>query len=174
MKKSFGDILKISDDDSAVAEVKKNKDLFNKVKSVAEGLVSKFQSEKVGHDFDTTEICELCDMPECCAQKVKNLSGEYIQFLSKKINKKGEEFCIKSEAGYELIQKDMSCIFLDNKKCMIHEIKPNSCKSYVFCRPIKVCLRLLGLDSFEINEMRMNYSLNLEKNLDGEFKSSVE
>lgn len=77
----------------------------------------------------TISPCRQCG--ECCNRYIR-ITPEEARAISKALNKPIEEFAHPIFAGtvYELEHREGKCIFLNDNRCLIHNIKPFQCKTY--------------------------------------------
>lgn len=79
-------------------------------------------------------ICNRCG--ECCkAPGYVFVSGKELESISKflKINseKFKQDYCRDEEPYLTLkVKEDAACIFLTDKGCLIHEVKPKQCRQF--------------------------------------------
>jgi len=72
--------------------------------------------------------CNQCG--KCCYGKEILITPEEAEIISNVVNKSVQEFAIPKEKVFMLKTVNNHCIFLENKRCVIHAVKPFQCKTY--------------------------------------------
>jgi len=76
----------------------------------------------------TISPCEQCG--KCCHDKEIRITPDEAEIISVAANKPIEEFAIQKGRVFILKTINNHCIFLKNKRCAIHKVKPFQCKTY--------------------------------------------
>jgi len=72
--------------------------------------------------------CSQCG--KCCYNRIIMITPEEAKAISDLTNKQIEEFAISKGRVFVLKTVREHCIFLKDKRCVIHEVKPFQCKTY--------------------------------------------
>ncbi len=99
-------------------------------------------NESVEEAIDCTQCANCCKHipPDFIADDIKRISAHLKLSESEFIQK----YLKKNEDGEEVI-KTLPCLFLDQNKCSIYEVRPKVCRSYPHLRKSQFRARLLSV-----------------------------
>jgi len=122
--------------------------------------------EEVSEQIDCTEC------GNCCMELGTCFTGREIEVVTKFLSLDKESFLKKwttvnrEEEEERYCLNSIPCRFLDDKKCIIYEIRPEECRSYPHLHKDEFTFRLFGvIDNYEICPIVYNVYEQLKRKM---------